>query len=373
MNIKSSELCREERAIFELRGIYEQYGYEKYKISKFEEYALYLENKSFLPSPEVITFTDKNGRLLALKPDVTLSIAKNARNGSGEPEKLYYNENVFRMPRASGEFREIMQLGLEYIGEVDLYAECEVLSLAAKSLEALSEKCVLVVSHMGFVAGLLGECGLTNLQKEKILSCIGSKNSHETERLCHSFGLERDLCQAVSAVCSLHGSFEETIKKAGLYVKNEKMQDSLSLLNNIWQVLKEDFNCLLLDFSVINDLSYYNGLIFQGFIDGVPGTVLSGGRYDELMRRLGKDSQAIGFAVYTDQLENMERQRGDYDLDVLLLYDDKAEAEKLSAAVRMLTSNGQRVRAQKVKSDRLSYKQLLRLGEGGLEILETNA
>ena len=128
-----------------------------------------------------------------------------------------------------------------------------------------------------------------------------------------------------------------------------------------------------MDFSVINDLSYYNGLIFQGFIDGVPGTVLSGGRYDELMRRLGKDTQAIGFAVYTDQLENMERQRGGYDLDVLLLYDHKAETEKLSAAVRMLTANGQRVRAQRVKSDRLSYKQLLRLGEGGLEILETNA
>ena len=80
MNITDSILRREEKAIFSLRNLYEQYGYKKYKMSKFEEYDLYLENKSFLPSQQVITFTDLSGKLMALKPDVTLSIAKNAQS-----------------------------------------------------------------------------------------------------------------------------------------------------------------------------------------------------------------------------------------------------------------------------------------------------
>ena len=85
MNITDPTLKREERAIYDLRKLYEQYGYKKYKMSKFEEYDLYLENKSFLPSQQVITFTDLSGKLMALKPDVTLSIAKNAPTEPTEP------------------------------------------------------------------------------------------------------------------------------------------------------------------------------------------------------------------------------------------------------------------------------------------------
>ncbi|MEG0036401.1 MAG: ATP phosphoribosyltransferase regulatory subunit, partial [Oscillospiraceae bacterium] len=166
MNIIKSDLRREERAIFDLRELYEQYGYKKYKMSKFEEYGLYLENMSFLPSRQVITFTDLSGKLLALKPDVTLSIAKNVPSEPREPEKLYYNENVYRTPRGGNEFREIVQVGLEYLGDVDLYGQCEVIMLASRSLQKLSEKCLMVVSHLGFVSGLLESCKLPHALEE---------------------------------------------------------------------------------------------------------------------------------------------------------------------------------------------------------------
>ena len=104
---------RLENAIYELGRLYEQYGYRKYKMSKFEEYGLYLENMSFLPSRRLLSFTGPDGRLMALKPDVTLSIAKNAPQNPSEPEKLYYTETVYRVPQGGLEFREIMQLGLE--------------------------------------------------------------------------------------------------------------------------------------------------------------------------------------------------------------------------------------------------------------------
>ena len=119
-------------------------------------------------------------------------------------------------------------------------------------------------------------------------------------------------------------------------------------------------------------MSYYNGLIFQGFIGGVPTAILSGGRYDNLMEKLGKKTQAIGFAVYADQLERCDTDTERFDVDVLLTYELGVDVSKLTAAVKMLTANGTRVRVQKTKSDRLRYKQLLKLGDGGLEILETN-
>ena len=87
----------EERAVFALRELYRGYGYLPYKMSKFEEYDLYLRNKDFLISDRIITFNDMGGKLLALKPDVTLSIIKNTRQMPGSVQKLYYNENVYRI------------------------------------------------------------------------------------------------------------------------------------------------------------------------------------------------------------------------------------------------------------------------------------
>lgn len=374
MNIIDSSLRRDERAIFDLRELYEQYGYKKYKMSKFEEYDLYLENKSFLPSQQIITFTDLSGKLMALKPDVTLSIAKNVPSEPTEPEKLYYNENVYRTPNGSNEYREIMQVGLECLGDIDLYTQCEVILLACKSLQKLSEESLMVVSHMGFVSGLLESCCLNRIFEEKILKCIGHKNAHEIIRLCESFGVSAEMRDSLVALTSLYGNFAETLDRAEELVKNDKMRDSLKQLRELEGVLaaEPESDCLKLDFSVINDLSYYNGLIFQGFIDGIPTAILSGGRYDNLMEKLGKNIKAIGFAVYADQLERCDADGECFDVDVLLIYEPDVDTTKLTAAVKMLTANGRRVRVQKTKSEKLRYKQLLKLSDGGLEILETN-
>ena len=113
MIYKKAALKPDEKVCLELRGLYEQFGYKKYKMSKFEEYSLYVENKDFLGTDKVITFTDLDGRLLALKPDVTLSIIKNTNATQQENEKLYYQENVYRENRESHTFTEINQMGLE--------------------------------------------------------------------------------------------------------------------------------------------------------------------------------------------------------------------------------------------------------------------
>ena len=146
-----------ERVVGQLRELYRRYGYIQYKMSKFEPYDLYVQNKSFLVSEDILTFTDADGRLMALKPDVTLSIIKNIRPSCQVLEKVYYHENVYRTSPAAAGYREIMQTGLECIGALDLTAMGEVVALAAESLSLLSGEYLLDLGHMGLVSGLLGE------------------------------------------------------------------------------------------------------------------------------------------------------------------------------------------------------------------------
>ena len=143
-----------EQTIYRLRGLYEKYGYRRFKMSKFEEYDLYVQNKDFLISDSVITFTDTNGKLMALKPDVTLSIVKNTTDEPQSIQKVYYNENVYRISKGTQGFKEIMQVGLECFGDIDNFNICEVLTLACKSLKSISEKSVLDISHLGVITSV---------------------------------------------------------------------------------------------------------------------------------------------------------------------------------------------------------------------------
>jgi len=205
MEISEDILTYDEQITLELRKLYKSFGYTPYKMSRFEEYELYARNKAFLPSGDILTFTGISGKLMALRPDVTLSIVKNAIS-DGKLKKLYYNENIYRSDGI--EYKEQMQVGLECIGELDAAKVNEVLKLAQQSLDIIADgrKTHLDILHTG----------------------------KEAEK---------------------------------------------------------------------NDLTYYDDLTFQGYIEGIPVKVLSGGRYDELLRKFGKKGGAIGFAVYLDLLE----------------------------------------------------------------------
>ena len=122
-------LKNEEKAIFSLRSLYKKYGYMPFKMSKFEEYDLYVRNKDFLVSDRIITFNDTNGKLLALKPDVTLSVIKSGVDAPGCKQKVYYNENIYRVSGSTHQYTEIMQVGLECIGDIDLYDVFEAVHL----------------------------------------------------------------------------------------------------------------------------------------------------------------------------------------------------------------------------------------------------
>ncbi|MDR2599436.1 MAG: ATP phosphoribosyltransferase [Oscillospiraceae bacterium] len=136
MEITENILRYEEKIALMLRSLYAENGYEQYKMSRFEEYEFYSKNKSYLPSGEILTFTDTDGRLMALRPDVTLSIVKGLKNDNSQ-KKLYYDENIYRSDGSV--FKEQLQVGLEYIGDIDDNKIEEVLSLAKKSLDIIAD------------------------------------------------------------------------------------------------------------------------------------------------------------------------------------------------------------------------------------------
>lgn len=156
----------EELLYLNLKALYEGFGYARFQMRRFEEYSLYADNLNFLKSRDIITFGGRDGRLLALKPDVTLSIVKNCKGAKERVRKVYYRESVYRTDRPGGQFREINQIGLECVGELDFYAGLEVLYLAAESLKAVGGGYVMDISHMGALEGIAESCGMASLPEE---------------------------------------------------------------------------------------------------------------------------------------------------------------------------------------------------------------
>jgi len=188
----STDILRyEEKILFKLRTLYSGFGYKQYRMSRFEEYELYAGNKAFMPSGDILTFTGIGGKLMALRPDVTLSIVKYTKD-DGELKKLYYNENIYRSDGV--EFQEQMQVGLECIGEIDVRLTGEVLMLAKRSLDAISERSRLDISHMGFLNGLL-QCESTSVtQRNELVNCVSERNSSGLKALCTEYNLSNDFC-----------------------------------------------------------------------------------------------------------------------------------------------------------------------------------
>lgn len=354
-----------ERATLELRGLYEAFGYKKYRVSQFEEYGLYLQYQSFLPGGRMLTFTDSDGRLLALKPDVTISIIKNARLQKDGVEKAYYIENVYRESKTDGSFKEISQMGLEYLGRVDGYAVAETLMLAQKTLACIGPAWLLEVSHMGFVGGLFDALSLGQEARQQVMESLTAKSRHGVRAAARQAGLGEAGAAALETLCTLSGDFEQTAAAAEKLCLSEKMRTALLELKTAAAAL-EDTSHIRLDFTLQGDMDYYDGVMMCGYLEGIPGPVLAGGRYDSLVKKLGKNAGAVGFALYLDELERLPAPKRQYDVDVLLLAEEDADAAGLLREVQGMTEKGERVRVAYARPSALSCKRVCRYTKEGL-------
>ena len=304
MEFSIANLQPKERASFALRALYEAAGCRKYHMGRFEEYGLYQANRSFLSSEQVITFTDLDGRLLALKPDVTLSIAKTAQPAPGETLRYYYHENVYRPSAESHTFKEISQMGLEMLGAVGEAQVQQAVCLAARSLDALGAEWVLEVSHMGYLFGLFDALGVPDAARAKLLEKLREKNAHELRAAAGAAGLA-DAADTLCSVLDFSGAYAETMEKAAALCKNDAMRAAVAELEALAVPLEKAGGVIRLDMTLAGEMEYYNGLVFQGYLKALPRPLLKGGRYDLLMQKFTPGAGAIGFAVYLDELDRL--------------------------------------------------------------------
>ncbi len=366
-----SFLSEQERLVLELRELYQGHGCMRFPMRRFEEYALYLENKSFLTSEQVLSFTDGNGKLMALKPDVTLSIVKHARRGRECVEKLYYIESVYRASPTDHEFKEIEQIGVEYLGNVDRYATGEVVWLALESLRCCHREYVLDISHMGLTAGLMNECALDGETRRAVFGLISQKNVHELRSLLAQKGVSAEMTDRFAGLITLTGTVEEMLAKAAELVVGDEALRAVDELKQLYSDLKalDMSNRIRLDFSIDSDLDYYNGIVFRGYLEGAPRAVLSGGRYDHLMTKMGKDADGFGFALYLDELNSLFMLPRREEIDILARYSPEDDAAKVLAAVKSLRDCGLRVHATCGETpDLFAYRQYRFNGERFVEV-----
>ncbi len=361
MEISINNLTADELAVYKLRNLYEKYGYSKYKMGKFEEYDFYSNNKDFLISDNIITFTDTNGKLMALKPDVTLSIIKNIKHeNSLDLKKLFYCENVYRVSGVDRRFKEIMQVGLEAVGKIDVYTICEVLTLAVESLRSVSESCILEISDVGILYDIVCGMGIKEndihdlfeeISRKNISAVIGRlKNYNVDQKYIDSFEkLVTAFEDPVSALEILKNEF------TGL-VDSERLEEFRKIVEAMDSNDLGDY--IRIDFSLINDIRFYDGIIFKGYIENIPVSVLSGGQYSKLLKKFGLNAGAIGFAFYTDALERVNINQRKYDVDTLVLYDNETSPEKVISTVHKQQFGNNTVMAVTEIPKDMRYKEI---------------
>ena len=364
--IQTDILKQEEKAALALRSLYRSYGYLPFKMSKFEEYEYYIRNKDFLVSDRFITFNDTNGKLMALKPDVTLSIIKNSQDAPGCKQKVCYNENIYRVSDSTRQYKELLQAGLECIGDVDLYDIFEVLSLAAGSLELIHKDYMLQISHLGVLEAVLDAVSPEPDFRREATAYIAQKNAHDLARLCKDRGLDEHAAQLLKRFIGAYGQRDQVLRQleelcGGL------AGDPLEELRRLSRLLDTipGNERILFDFSVVNDMNYYNGIVFRGFLSGISGGVLAGGQYDKLMRKMDRRSGAIGFAVYLDLLEQLPSPGKSHDVDVLLIYEAGTDPLRIREAVAGFTAQGLTVSAQRSVPEKLRAREIRRLRKDG--------
>lgn len=308
MQIDDAILQSSERTALALRKLYADSGYRYYRMSKFEEYDFYAMNKDFLVSDSVLTFTDVNGKLMALKPDVTLSIIKGSRDETGV-QKVFYSENVYR-PSPEDCFREIRQTGVECYGDVGIAETAEVITLAVKSLGMMNEDCVVDISSLAVAEAVFAACGFSADDKRAMYEAVEQKNKAKAAELFAAQGVMQEVADEAMRLLWVSAPLPQAIAviESSPLCVGEAAREFLAVLSLLAE--RAEAAKMRVDFSVVGDVNYYNGIVFKGFLRGIPTSVLSGGRYDLLMRKFKRNASAIGFAVYTDLASETVRETG---------------------------------------------------------------
>lgn len=293
--------CLAKRSIQErLRKIFTAYGYSEVLTPGLEFYDVFNGKVRYFPQETMYKLVDGKNRLMVLRPDNTMPIARLAATrlrAESLPLKLYYNQSIFMVnPKNSGRDDEFTQSGIEILGGEKTAADYEALSLAAQALFACDEDFRLEIGESGIFRTVVDDLNLPEEQAELIHSLIESKNYPALNEALS--GIDGAAAEACKALPSLFGE-SEVFTEAEKYMYNDQLKEKLSYLHGIYEALCSMgySGKIKVDLGLAHKKNYYTGILFRGYVEGYGQPVLSGGRYDTLLGDFGRNAAAVGFAV----------------------------------------------------------------------------
>lgn len=338
------EECAAKRTISErITKLFEKYGYSEVITPGLEFYDVFNGKVRYFPQETMYKLVDGKNRLMVLRPDSTMPIARLAatRLSSEElPLKLFYNQNIFMVnPKDSGRDDEISQCGIEILGGRSEAADREALVLAAKALSECDEDYRLEIGDSGIFRGLLANYDCDNDLAENTHEWIETKNLPLLDwRFSYAKSPEEE---AFKALPRLFGGFE-VFEKAREYLRGEVVEQKLARLEKLCVELCDIIpkEKIRVDLGLVHKKDYYTGIIFRGYVEGYGQPVLSGGRYDTLLGDFGRDAAAVGFGVNVEAaarvLLQKDRSRFMTAPDVIVWGDDCAEIAALKHCEKLI-------------------------------------
>lgn len=325
-----------------INNIFNLYGFHNVQTPTFEFFDIFNKERGSVPSKNLYKFFDREGNTLVLRPDLTPSIARIAAKNYMDvnvPIKLCYNANTYiNNSELQGKLKEITQLGCELIGDDSVEADAEMVALVVNSLKSAGfDKFLVEIGQVDFYKGLLEECGLEDDVEEELRVRIENKNFFGVEELLDSKDITSNVKDTFLKLPSLFGS-SDVLDKAKELATNEKSLKAIEKLEEVYSILVDygvaDY--ISFDLGMLSNFNYYTGIIFKAYTYGTGDAIVAGGRYDKLLSQFGKDSAAIGFAVYMDQLlmaMSSQKMEGDTDYAYeVLIYDTELRKTALQLA-----------------------------------------
>lgn len=325
-----------------INNIFNLYGYHNVQTPTFEFFDIFNKERGSVPSKNLYKFFDREGNTLVLRPDLTPSIARIAAKNYMDvnvPIKICYNANTYiNNSELQGKLKEITQLGCELIGDDSVEADAEMVALVVNSLKSAGfDKFLVEIGQVDFYKGLLEECGFEDDVEEELRVRIENKNFFGVEELLDSKDIPSNVKDTFLKLPSLFGS-SDVLDKAKELATNEKSLKAIEKLEEVYSILVDygvaDY--ISFDLGMLSNFNYYTGIIFKAYTYGTGDAIVAGGRYDKLLSQFGKDSAAIGFAVYMDQLlmaMSSQKMEGDTDYAYeVLIYDTELRKTALQLA-----------------------------------------
>ena len=329
----------------DLLGLFKSRGYCEVITPGLEFFDVFNLNSQYFPQENLYKLTDSKGRLLVMRPDSTMPIARvvaTRLKDSPLPMKFCYDQTVYRTePALKGKSDEIVQTGIELIGSELRIADLEVISTAIDSLRMLGKPFSLEIGNIGIFKALADKLDVSDKFKEKIRRRIETKNFPALNDLLDSLG-SSPVIDALKKLPALFGG-EEVFERAEALMSDEKISLLLDELREIYRTASEICGGdgeITVDLGLVNKTDYYTGLIIKGYLQGHGEEVLSGGRYDRLISEFGYDVPAVGFAVNVNAIAKVIEKSGEIpsspapDAIVYAESGFEAEAFKVSGKLR---------------------------------------